>query len=100
IADRIAIIDRGRAVVDGALDDLRERYRRVQLVFTGDAPAATFRAPGVVRARRDRRVLSVLCGEGPEQVIEEARALNPVSVDVMPVTLKEIFLESVVGAEE
>jgi ABC-2 type transport system ATP-binding protein len=33
IADRVAIIHRGRTVIDGALDDLRERYRRVQLAF-------------------------------------------------------------------
>ena len=50
IADRVAIIDRGRTVVAGALDDLRDRYRRVQLVFGGEAPSVTFRAPGVVWA--------------------------------------------------
>src|SRR4029077_20634356 len=37
IADHIAIIDRGRAAVTGALDDLRARYRRLHLVFDGDA---------------------------------------------------------------
>jgi ABC-2 type transport system ATP-binding protein len=100
IADRIAIIERGRTVVSGVLDDLRERYRRVQLVFPGEAPEAAFRAPGVVRARRDRRVLSVLCDSGAERIVAEARALNPVSVDVLPVTLKEIFLETVVGTVE
>jgi ABC-type multidrug transport system ATPase subunit len=100
IADRIAIVDRGRTVVSGVLDDLRERYRRVQLVFPGEAPEPAFRAPGVVRARRDRRVLSVLCEHGAERVVAEARALNPVSVDVLPVTLKEIFLETVVGTVE
>src|SRR3954452_24100083 len=29
IADRVAIIDRGRTVVTGALDDLREKYQRI-----------------------------------------------------------------------
>src|SRR5258705_13183006 len=38
IADRIAIIDRGRAVVTGALDDIRENFRRIQLVFDNEAP--------------------------------------------------------------
>ena len=68
IADRVAIIDRGRAVVAGALDDLRERFRRIQLVFDGDAPDAAFRAPGVERVRRKGRVLTVLssAGAGPD----------------------------------
>jgi ABC-2 type transport system ATP-binding protein len=97
IADRIAIIDRGRAVVAGALDDLRERFRRIQLVFDGEAPEPAFRAPGIVRVRRKGRVLTVLSNAGAEAVLGEARALNPVSVDVIPVTLKDIFLETVVG---
>jgi ABC-2 type transport system ATP-binding protein len=95
IADRVAIIDRGRAVLTGALDDLRESYRRIQLVFDGDAPEPAFRAPGVVRVRRKGRVLTVLSSAGAERILDEARALNPVSVDVVPVTLKEIFLETV-----
>jgi len=97
IGDHVAIVDRGRVVVSGALDDLREQYRRVQLVFDGDAPEAAFRAPGVQRVRRQGRVMTVLSSNGAEAVVDEARALNPVSVDIVPVTLKEIFLETVVG---
>ncbi len=95
IADHVAIIEAGRTVVTGAMDDLREKFRRIQLVFDNDAPAVTFRAPGVERLERKGRVLTVLSSAGSERVLDEARALNPVSVDVFPVTLKEIFLESV-----
>jgi ABC-2 type transport system ATP-binding protein len=95
IADRITIIDRGRAVVSGVLDDLRENYRRVQLVFDGDAPVAAFRSTDIVRVHRCGRMLEVLSSAGAGHILEEARALNPVSVDVVPVTLKEIFLETV-----
>jgi ABC-2 type transport system ATP-binding protein len=99
IADRIAIIHRGRVVVTGALDDLRENFRRIQLVFDGDAPEPTFRAPGVERVWRKGRVLTVLSSAGAEGILDEARALHPVSVDVLPVTLKEIFLETVTAED-
>src|SRR5262249_18334887 len=99
IADRIAIVDRGRTVVAGALDDLRENFRRIQLVFDGDAPAIALDAPGVTRVRRSGRVLTVLATAGAEPVLERARALRPVSVAVVPVTLKEIFLESVAAED-
>jgi len=95
IADRVTIVDGGRVVVDGAIEDLRENYRRIHLVFDGEAPKPAFRAPGIVRTYRKGRELTVLLSMGVERVVEEARALNPVSVDVIPVTLKEIFLESV-----
>jgi ABC-2 type transport system ATP-binding protein len=99
IADRIAIIDRGRVVVAGALEDLREHYRRIQLVFDRDAPEPAFRAPGVERVRRKGRVLTVLSSAGTATLLEEARALGPTSVDVVPVTLKEIFLETVAAED-
>jgi ABC-2 type transport system ATP-binding protein len=95
IADSVAIIDRGRATTSGALDDLRERFRRIQLVFDGDAPDMSFRASGVERVRRQGRVLTVLSSAGTDGILAEAQAMRPVSVDVTPVTLKEIFLETV-----
>lgn len=99
IADRVAIIDRGRAVVTGALDDLRENFRRIQIVFDGEAPEPAFRAPGVERVWRKGRVLTVLSSAGAAGILAEARALGPVSVNVVPVTLKEIFLETVAGED-
>ena len=64
IADHIAIVDRGRVVIDGALDDVRARYCRIQLVFDGAAPDATFKSHGVINVRRRGRVLSVLSRGG------------------------------------
>lgn len=95
IADRVAIVDRGQAVVAGALDDLRERYRRIQLVFDAKAPAHTFRAPGILRVKSEGRVITVLSSAGSAAILDEARALGAVSAEAAPVTLKEIFLESV-----
>jgi ABC-2 type transport system ATP-binding protein len=99
IADRIAIIERGRAVLAGALDDLRAQYRRIQLVFDGDAPDLALRAPGVVRVRRKGRVVTVLSSAGTERILDEVRPLGPVSVDVTPVGLKDIFLETVAAED-
>ena len=95
IADHVVIIDRGRTAVAGALDDLRQNYRRIQLVFDGDAPAYTFQTRGVARVKRAGRVMTVLSSAGIDAVLGEARQLNPVSTDSTPVTLKDIFLDTV-----
>ena len=44
-------------------------------------------------------MLSVLASSGADRITDEARALGPVSVETFPVTLKEIFLETVVGED-
>ena len=95
IADHVVIIDRGRTAVTGSLDDLKEGYRRIQLVFDGEAPAYTFHTKGVERVKRSGRVMTVLSSAGIDGVLGEARALNPVSTDSAPVTLKDIFLDTV-----
>ena len=94
IADHVAIIDRGRTVISGSLDHLRDRYERVQLVFAGEAPHVDPKAPGVLRLQRQGRVLTVLTRDR-EALMAESRAWSPVSIDASPVSLKELFLETV-----
>lgn len=100
IADHISIINNGRTLVEGALDDVKENYRRINLIFDDAAPATSFNIAGVERIRKDGRQLSLLVSRNLDEIINQARALRAQSVDVVPVTLKEIFLESVRGNDE
>jgi len=102
IADHVAIIDRGRTVVAGALDDLREQYRRVQLVFehtAPEAPAAITGVAGVQRISREGRVLTILSSAGGDAIVQAGRSLNARSIDVAPLSLKDIFLETVAAED-
>jgi ABC-2 type transport system ATP-binding protein len=95
IADHVAIIDRGQTVVSGALDDLRAQYQRVHLVFDGDAPDFKVHAPGTHRLQRRGRAITILSSNAGAALLDELRGYRPASIDVSPVTLKDIFLESV-----
>jgi ABC-2 type transport system ATP-binding protein len=96
VADRVCILHGGRVRVEGALDDLKERYRRVSLVYGDEAPALTdFAAtPGVERVHADGRWLTLLVSRDAERVAREARAAGALDAQVRPVGLKEIFLET------
>jgi ABC-2 type transport system ATP-binding protein len=100
IADHVAIIDRGRTVVAGALDDLRAQYQRIQLVFDADAPDVRIHTPGTHRLERRGRVITILSSGGETALLDELRGYRPASIDVSPVSLKDIFLESVRTAED
>jgi len=99
IADHVAIIDRGQTVVAGALDDVRAQYQRIQLVFDVEAPIFRIHAPGTHRQQRRGRVITILSSNGGTALLDELRGYRPASIDVSPVTLKDIFLESVRAAE-
>ena len=95
VADHVAIIDRGKILIEGAIDDLRSQYQRIQLVFDAEAPAMKLTSPGTHRLRRQGRAVTVLSSAGGEALLQELRGYRPSAIDVSPVTLKEIFLESV-----
>lgn len=95
ISDRVCLIDRGQLVIDGALDDLKTDYRRILLVFAGDAPAAVAALAGVDHVRTRGRTASLLAHGDIDATLDRARELRPESVEVHPVTLKELFLDHV-----
>jgi ABC-2 type transport system ATP-binding protein len=94
IADHVFIIDQGSLLVDAQLDQMKEDYRRINLVF--DTPASTpeFAFDGIKRVQVDGRTVSVFASHNIARIVNQAHALHATSIDVVPVTLKEIFLES------
>lgn len=97
IADRVCIIDHGTLVEDLSLDELRQDYRRVILGFATSPPVDELHVSGIRRVRRADRQLSVLVSGNAEAVAARGRSLNAASVDVVPISLRELFLESVQG---
>ncbi|MEO6910600.1 MAG: ABC transporter ATP-binding protein [Edaphobacter sp.] len=95
IADDILMIDQGRSVLDMPLDQIRENYRRVTLGFDTQAPALNRAVPGAESIRTVGRNISVLASRNAEGIAELGRSLHAVSVDVSPVSLREIFLETI-----
>jgi ABC-2 type transport system ATP-binding protein len=94
IADHVAIIERGRSVVSGALDDLKVQYQRLRIVFARE-PASIAWPDGAEQVRCDGRTVSILASRNVEAIVERARSLPGASVERFPVTLKELFLEHV-----
>ncbi len=95
IADRICIIDQGRTIVAGGLDDLKGRYQRLQVVFEKELPAAVHWVEGVEHVRQEGRTVSILASRNVDAIVEQIRSLPSVSIERYPATLKEIFLEHV-----
>jgi ABC-2 type transport system ATP-binding protein len=96
IADRIAIIDHGRAVVAGSLDDLKTRYQRLRVVFDRE-PAPVDWGPAAHSVHQEGRTVSILATRNADDLVDLARCLPGASVERFPVGLKEIFLEHARG---
>jgi len=95
IADHVCILEKGCLLVDASLDQLRQLYRRIDLVFSSLPPEREFWISGVQRIQTSGCQMSVFASSNAEAVIERAHDWNAASVEVAPVGLREIFLETV-----
>jgi ABC-2 type transport system ATP-binding protein len=95
IADNVGIIDQGRMVVSGCLDDLKARYQRIQVVVENGAELPIRWPEGAESIRQEGRVVSMLCSYNADAIVEQAQSIPGATVERFPVTLKEMFLEQV-----
>ncbi|HXB74406.1 MAG TPA: ABC transporter ATP-binding protein [Candidatus Acidoferrales bacterium] len=95
VADRVIILQSGRLVLEGSLEDLRARYRRIHLAFPMRAPVEEMQLDGVCKASSQGHVVSLLADGHLEEITGHAHAMGAISVTVEPVGLRELFLESV-----
>jgi len=95
IADHIIAIEKGRVILEGSLDHLRQNFRRVNLVFDDPPPPEAFRRDGVDRVIMQGRTISILANRNVDEIAALGSLLAAKSVDVQSVGLKELFLEKV-----
>jgi ABC-2 type transport system ATP-binding protein len=95
IADHIGIVDQGRMVVSGSLDDMKAHYQRLQLVFTDTFKLPNHWVDGVESVRQEGRVVSILASRNADAIVDQVQSIPGTVVERFPVTLKEIFLEHV-----
>ena len=94
IADRILLIDRGQLVLDTTLESIATDFRRIRGVYDSTPKPATLALDGVQRVTVDGRTVSVIVTRNSVSIAERMRAQSASAVEVLPMTLKEIVLES------
>ena len=94
LPDRILLIDRGQLVLDTTLESISTDFRRIRGVYDTAPKPATLALDGVQRVTVDGRTVSVIVTRNSISIAERMRAQSASAVEVLPMTLKEIVLES------
>ncbi len=95
VADHVLMIDRGKLVLDAPMDRVKEQYRHILAVFPEPVEERDFRLPGIEKVSVTGRTVSFVASHNVDSIVEHVRMLHAGSVDVLPISLKEIFLEKV-----
>ena len=95
IADHIGIVDQGKMIVSGSLDDMKVQYQRLQMVFPDPMKLPKQWVDGVESVRQEGRMVSIIASRNADGIVDQVQAIPGTVVERFPVTLKEIFLEHV-----
>lgn len=93
LATRVGIMDHGRVVAEGVVEDWQRTMRRVQVVFPGDAPPRDFAIPGALRTTSLGPVVTALARVTDGAQLDGLRSLPGARVYVFPLTLEELFVD-------
>lgn len=94
VADEVAIVQEGRLLARGSLEKLKSVTKKLRAVYP-DAVPERFQLPGLIRVERDlHQALLTLSDYDPDQV-ETLRRTGAESVEVLDLSLEEIFVETV-----
>jgi len=94
IADRVCIVNQGQVVGDLNLDQLRENYRKIVASFSREVPSDLFSDMDLEQVQIHGRQAVAVTKHDSDNVMARAWSAGAVSVDVEPVSLREIFLET------
>jgi len=92
IADRIGILAAGKLVVDCPLEQLKERVRKLRVIFAESAPANLYLTE-IINQQIDGREMVLTVANWNEQKRALLDTFKPSSCSEIPMSLEDIFIE-------
>ena len=98
VCDHVGVIDHGTMLLERTLSQLQEDFVKVQLVFPPDCAPVL---PGITPLHHSctGRVHTFILKCGAQAAEQAALAVAPVFYDILPLTLEEIFIYELGGAD-
>ncbi len=92
IADRVGILAAGKLVVDCPLEELKERVRKLRVIFADSAPADLYLTE-IINQQIDGREMVLTVANWNEQKQALLDTFKPSSCTEIPMSLEDIFIE-------
>ena len=97
VCDHVGIVDRGRMLLERSLSDLQENMVKIQAVFQDgqELPPEL----DLLHASSSGRLQQLVIRGKAEEVSRRIEEMEPVYMDIIPLTLEEIFIYELGGAD-
>lgn len=92
ICDYIGILHQGEMLIQRDLDDLKADIHKIQIGFSGDVPPTLLEEAGILHHEQRGSVMILIVQGSRAEAISKMQSYQPAVLDVLPLTLEEIFV--------
>jgi ABC-2 type transport system ATP-binding protein len=92
ICDHIGILHKGNLILEKDLDELKADVHKIQIAFKDKVPEELLNNAHILHKEERGSVLLLIVRGNKSDVINHFNKFNPVIMDVIPLTLEEIFI--------
>jgi ABC-2 type transport system ATP-binding protein len=97
ICDHVGILYKGKMMVERELDNMKSDIYKLQLAYSGHLPDNLFEEGEVLHKSQSGSVLQLIVKGTRDELISRVRSTNPAVMDVLPLSLEEIFIYELGG---
>ncbi len=98
VCDHVGILDHGKVLLERSLAQLQDNMVKLQVVFQDGTEEVPAELP-VLHASRLGRIHTLIMRMNAEEATRRLAVYNPLLVDAVPLTLEEIFIYELGGAD-
>ena len=91
ICDHLALLHKGGMVLDSDVLELKTSQFKVQVAFRENFDKSRFEQFNITRYRQEGSVANMIINGDREETVALFKAMNPLVLDVLPLTLEEVF---------
>lgn len=89
--DQLALLHKGGLILESDISDLKTRQYKIQLAFAEDYDRSKFDGIEIVSYTKSGSVANMIVKGDRETTTTKLRAMNPLFLDILPLTLEELF---------
>ena len=98
VCDHVGIMDHGKVILERSLAQLQDNMVKLQVVFPDGVDEVPAELP-VLHKSQLGRVHTLILRMPAQEAVERVSAYQPMLVDAVPLTLEEIFIYEMGGAD-
>ena len=98
VCDHVGIMHQGKIMIERSLSELQGSVCKIQVAFQAEMPKHPENFE-VLHMSNTGRVYTLIVKGNPKDAKEQLEKMNPMLIDLLPLTLEEIFIYELGGVD-